>query len=179
MTVSYAAELSDNAKAVISEKNAKEIGDIKWMKLSEFNMKCEHKEVKAALREVHCHLLEVNSILYNGTCKRWNDDKGFGFLTVNDGTGDVFVHRTEIKSYLKGNQSLKVGECVEFQIVIQDDGRKKAVDLTGKQMHYQTYCILFEYFEISLGLNGSPVQGQRGKYNEDSAMQKTDHTEIW
>merc|ERR1719245_893810 len=64
-----------------------------------------------------------------GVCKKFDSSKGFGFITVDDGSGDVFVHYSEIQA--QGFKSLAEGELVEFQIVTQDDGRRKAVNVTG------------------------------------------------
>ena len=64
-----------------------------------------------------------------GIVKRFNNEKGFGFITCDDGSGDVFVHQTEI--YCDGFRSLAEGESVEFDVQIQDDGRRKAVNVTG------------------------------------------------
>eukprot|EP01083_Nonionella_stella_P275811 936862_1 len=64
-----------------------------------------------------------------GTCKRFNSAKGFGFITCDDGSGDVFVHQTEI--YADGFRSLQEGESLEFDIEEQDDGRRKATNVTG------------------------------------------------
>merc|ERR1719461_2333952 len=47
----------------------------------------------------------------------------------DDGSGDVFVHQTEI--YSEGFRSLAEGEKLEFDVVVQDDGRRKAVNVTG------------------------------------------------
>ncbi len=46
-----------------------------------------------------------------GTVKWFNDSKGFGFITSNDGT-DVFVHHTSIQG--EGFKSLAEGDKVSF-----------------------------------------------------------------
>ncbi len=48
-----------------------------------------------------------------GTVKWFNDSKGFGFITPEDGSKDVFVHQTAIAS--SGFRSLSEGDKVEFQ----------------------------------------------------------------
>ena len=48
-----------------------------------------------------------------GTVKWFNDAKGFGFITPDDGSRDVFVHHTAIAS--QGFRSLSEGDRVEFQ----------------------------------------------------------------
>ncbi|KAF8410433.1 hypothetical protein HHK36_002962 [Tetracentron sinense] len=64
-----------------------------------------------------------------GVVKWFNGQKGFGFITPDDGGEDLFVHQSSIKS--EGYRSLAEGEAVEFQIECGDDGRTKAVDVTG------------------------------------------------
>ncbi len=48
-----------------------------------------------------------------GTVKFFNDEKGFGFITPEDGSKDVFVHKTNI---LGSAKSLKEGQQVEFEV---------------------------------------------------------------
>ncbi len=50
-----------------------------------------------------------------GTVKWFNDQKGFGFITREDGEKDCFVHHTAIQG--TGFKSLREGERVEFDVV--------------------------------------------------------------
>jgi cold shock protein len=49
-----------------------------------------------------------------GTVKWFNDAKGFGFITPEDGGKDLFAHHTEIQ--MGGFKSLKEGQQVEFDV---------------------------------------------------------------
>jgi len=49
-----------------------------------------------------------------GTVKWFNDQKGFGFITVEDGGKDVFVHHSGIEA--SGFKSLTEGDRVSFEI---------------------------------------------------------------
>jgi len=50
-----------------------------------------------------------------GTVKWFNDAKGFGFISLDDGSKDVFVHHTSIE--MDGFKSLAEGQRVEFEVV--------------------------------------------------------------
>lgn len=49
-----------------------------------------------------------------GTVKWFNADKGFGFITPDDGGKDLFVHHSEVK--VSGYATLNDGQKVEFEV---------------------------------------------------------------
>jgi CspA family cold shock protein len=49
-----------------------------------------------------------------GTVKWFNESKGFGFITPDDGTKDVFVHFSAISS--EGFRTLAEGQQVTFDV---------------------------------------------------------------
>jgi CspA family cold shock protein len=55
-----------------------------------------------------------------GTVKWFNDAKGFGFITPENGGKDYFVHHTAIQG--EGFKSLTEGQRVEFEIVQAQKG---------------------------------------------------------
>jgi cold shock protein len=61
-----------------------------------------------------------------GTVKWFNADKGFGFITPDEGSKDLFVHQTDIER--QGYRTLDEGQKVEFE---SEEGTKgpKAVQV--------------------------------------------------
>jgi CspA family cold shock protein len=78
--------------------------------------------------------LQHNSVIFDyfikevcrmvkGTVKWFNESKGYGFITKEDG-GDVFVHYSEIMG--DGFRSLSQGQEVNFEVVDGPKGPKAA-----------------------------------------------------
>ena len=49
-----------------------------------------------------------------GTVKWFNEDKGYGFITPDDGSEDLFVHHSGIAG--SGFKSLEEGESVSYEV---------------------------------------------------------------
>jgi len=54
------------------------------------------------------------SVMTTGTVKWFNAEKGFGFITPDDGSADVFAHFSAIQS--NGYRSLEENQKVEFDV---------------------------------------------------------------
>ncbi len=62
-----------------------------------------------------------------GQVKWFDDTKGFGFITPDDGKKDCFVHRSAIQD----GRSLPEGKRVEFSVVTDENGREAAADVVA------------------------------------------------
>ena len=57
-----------------------------------------------------------------GKVKWFNNQKGYGFITREDGAGDVFVHYSAVEG--NGFKTLVEGDSVEFEVIESDKGPK-------------------------------------------------------
>jgi CspA family cold shock protein len=65
--------------------------------------------------QISCSLKESRrSTVSTGTVKWFNSSKGYGFITPDDGSDELFVHHSEIKT--TGYASLNEGQKVEFEV---------------------------------------------------------------
>ena len=63
----------------------------------------------------------------NGTVKWFNINKRFGFITPEDGSKDVFVHISAVKT--AGMHDLNEGDKLSFELESGDNGKVSAVNL--------------------------------------------------
>lgn len=68
--------------------------------------------------------MERVKIMATGTVKWFNDAKGFGFITPDEGTEDLFVHFSAIE--IEGFKTLKEGQKVTFELVEGPKGKQAA-----------------------------------------------------
>lgn len=66
-------------------------------------------------------------VVIRGTLKKWEDDRGFGFISRDDTGEEVFVH---ISAFLSKRTRPKKGERLEFVVEIGPDGKERAQNVT-------------------------------------------------
>jgi CspA family cold shock protein len=61
-------------------------------------------------------------VLSKGTVKWFDDSKGFGFISQENGEPDVFVHHSAINA--EGFKTLAEGALVEFEVQMEPKGAR-------------------------------------------------------
>ena len=65
-----------------------------------------------------------------GTVKFFNNDKGYGFITPDDGGQDAFVHISAVQG--AGLQTLNQNQRVSFELETGRNGRTSAINLQSQ-----------------------------------------------
>lgn len=86
------------------------------------------KSLKILLILVVMTYLGVSSALAaeRGTVKWFNQEKGFGFITLDSNLRDIFFHQSAIREGMA--ITLQEGQCVEFEVQVGPKGTQ-AVDV--------------------------------------------------
>ncbi len=66
--------------------------------------------------------VEADTEVRSGTVKWFNATKGFGFITPDKGSEDVFVHQSQIR--VSGYRELQEGQKVEFVLIPGNKGKQ-------------------------------------------------------
>lgn len=66
-----------------------------------------------------------------GTVKWYNQSKGYGFISPDDGGMDIFVHNSALKAV--GLITLSEGQRVSFEVVTSKTGKLEAAHITLSQ----------------------------------------------
>jgi len=61
---------------------------------------------------------------FNGKLKKWNAERGFGFVVADHGEQELFVH---VSAFPRGGRPPVVGEPLTFEMELDKEGRKRAV----------------------------------------------------
>ena len=128
----------------------------------------------------------MNSNFKTGKLKRWNDDKGFGFIGSEENKRDIFIHISALK-----NMSRRpfIGDSIVYQINTDNNGQQRAVNakivgVTKAKVHSRHKYIkrkkanngLFKLLTIVLILGMMVVFYE--KYMKNSNIQKRANTSI-
>lgn len=92
---------------------------------------------------------------FQGKIKSWNQSKGFGFISPNDESGDLFVHVTQ---FINRSRKPQLNDLVTYEIKLDEKKRNSAInvkfvgDKEIKQTSKSLWNILIPVLIISLVL---------------------------
>lgn len=59
----------------------------------------------------------------HGTLTKWNDDRGFGFITPASGSAEIFVH---VSAFPRDGARPRIGELISYELEPGDNGKMRA-----------------------------------------------------
>lgn len=68
--------------------------------------------------------------MQSGKIKKWNKDKGYGFIDVNNQSEDVFFHISKVQL----SQPITIGQQVYFESARNDKGQLRATEVTSNSL---------------------------------------------
>lgn len=76
----------------------------------------------------------------HGNLTKWNDERGFGFITPAGGVGEIFVH---VSAFPRDSRRPEIGELISYLTETTEDGKLRAVQVmrpgqTTATRHKQT-----------------------------------------
>jgi cold shock protein len=78
--------------------------------------------IQVIFREISRFFKKGSNHMATGTVKWFNDAKGFGFVTPDDGSDDLFAHFSEIN--MSGFKTLKEGQKITFDVTQGQKGKQ-------------------------------------------------------
>jgi len=63
--------------------------------------------------------------MLKGNLRKWNDDKGFGFVRPENEARDIFIHISALKNM---SRRPRVGDVIHFDVEIDDSGKARAIN---------------------------------------------------
>jgi CspA family cold shock protein len=78
--------------------------------------------IQVAFREFFPLFLKGSNHMATGTVKWFNDSKGFGFVTPDEGGDDLFAHFSQIN--MNGFKTLVEGQKVTFEVTQGQKGKQ-------------------------------------------------------
>jgi cold shock CspA family protein len=89
---------------------------------------------------------------FTGKLTMWHDDRGFGFITPDDGGQDIFVHVSQLPRGVKP----ALGQPLGFEVALNAQGKKKAV---GVFVNADAQAVRTQHAASTYRQRETPAQG--------------------